>query len=525
MGEMYHLIVTMAYEVWKKRFYALAVAWVVSVGGWVFVSQIPNQYQSKARILVDAESILRPLMKSMSITNNPYNQILVMRQTLTSRRNMDKLLIKTDLDLTVKTDKEKEDLIKLIQDNVDVSVKGHNLFSISFEHTNPVTAKNIVKALIDIFAEQEINGTRIDGNTALRFLEEQIAIYEERLDSADESRLSFKQKNLVFFQEGGTFFSRMQDSKTAERDTNRLIRESIGQKDILLKQLKTIPKYVTTNFSASGIGENVSSPLSRLVESLNQRLYDYYAGGLKEKHPDIIAIKRQIENVTKRAREEDEEFRKALISGDQKGLNKKSGASRNPVHVELSAKILNIETEIASLQARLIEQEGYSKQLAGLSHRAPEVVAEYARLNRDYNVVKSSYQGFLKNRETMKISMDLETSDRVMFQTIDPPQIAQEPSSPNRILLILGVLVVGLGAGVGVAFVLSQLHSTFSTESKLSDVYGFPVIGSVSIISTDKDAKKRKKSLTIFLSLLIGLLLCAIAAYAGIYFHYNNSLI
>ena len=523
MGEIYHLIITLAYEVWKKRFYALAAAWAISVIGWTFISQMPNRYQSQARVLIDAESVLRPLMKGMAIDNNPYGKIMVMHRTLTSYKNISKLLRKTDLYLRLETDEEKEKLIETIQKNVSIEVQGNNIFTISYEDNNPVDARDIVQGLIDIFSEQEINNTRIGSNVALNFIEQQISIYEDKLNIAEENKLSFRQKNMIVFAESGNFFTKMQNSKKNEAKTRRDIKALNAEKKTYEKQLKDVPKYIMARSSSNAT--SASSALLRRLEDMESKLNDYYAIGRKNKHPDVLMLLKQIKLLKKQAKKEDEEFKQALKTGDESGLSKKTGAIRNPDYLKIMNELRRIEGKTASLQSKLVEESNFSNKLNSLAIRAPEIEAEYQRLNRDYGIIKKTYDGFLKSRETTKISIDLDTNDRVMFKTLDPSKIAREPSSPKRALLVFGTLFMGLVVGVVIAFLLSQIYSTFSSESKLRETYGFPVLGSVSVISTDEDIKRQKKSLMVFFLLFGSLVLCAIVVYFSIYFHYNINII
>lgn len=55
---------------------------------------------------------------------------------------------------------------------------------------------------------------------------------------------------------------------------------------------------------------------------------------------------------------------------------------------------------------------------------------------------------------------------------IDPPSVPGAPASPNRPLLLVGVLIVGIGAGVGAAFAMGQVRNTFPTAQKLAKAAG-----------------------------------------------------
>ena len=84
------------------------MAWVVALAGWVYVWQMPESYKATARLYVDSNSVLRPLMRGLAITPNIDQRIAMMSRTLLSRPNLERLARMTDLDLQVTTDAQKE---------------------------------------------------------------------------------------------------------------------------------------------------------------------------------------------------------------------------------------------------------------------------------------------------------------------------------------------------------------------------------------------------------------------------------
>jgi hypothetical protein len=134
-----------------------------------------------------------------------------------------------------------------------------------------------------------------------------------------------------------------------------------------------------------------------------------------------------------------------------------------------------------------------------LAAGGPQAQAEAERINRDYDVLKKQYDDLLTDREALKLRGQVETEhSAVRFEVVDPPTTPRAPTAPNRPLLLLGVLVVGIGAGVGGAFLFGQLRPTFSTASKLERVTGLPVLGSVTATITDAGRSLRAKRLKYF---------------------------
>ncbi len=69
--------------------------------GWVGVYLVPNQFESSARLYVDADAILTPLLRGLAADSAPTTQLEILQRTLLSRPNLEKLISKTDLDLTI----------------------------------------------------------------------------------------------------------------------------------------------------------------------------------------------------------------------------------------------------------------------------------------------------------------------------------------------------------------------------------------------------------------------------------------
>ena len=143
------------------------------------------------------------------------------------------------------------------------------------------------------------------------------------------------------------------------------------------------------------------------------------------------------------------------------------------------------------------------------------VETQLKSLNRDYALIKSNYEQMLAKLESVRLSEKVDTrSDSVSFRVIDPPRVPALPAGPNRVLFSSLVLGAGLVVGIALAFLLSQIRPTFDDRRMLSELTGITVLGSVNMIWTPEQKRKRAlKHLTFSLG-FFGLLLCY-AAIAG----------
>src|SRR5688500_9743472 len=103
MNEIAGQIIAYLRGIWLHRWLALIVAWMLCLIGWIVVYTLPDRYEASARVFVDTDHMLKPLMSSMTVQPNVNQQIQIMSRTLISRPNVERVLRMTDLDLTAKT--------------------------------------------------------------------------------------------------------------------------------------------------------------------------------------------------------------------------------------------------------------------------------------------------------------------------------------------------------------------------------------------------------------------------------------
>lgn len=518
MNEVYQQLISIVYGVWRHRIVAISIAWIICVLGWVFVAQIPNVYESEARIHVDTETFLKPLLGTMAVQNNIYNQVALMRQTLISRPNVEKIIRMTDQDLLINNDEEMEEKINGIMDEISINIQAANLFTIAYNNVDPAIAKMVVQSLLNIFMEDNLGQNRKDLTSAVRFIEDQIREYEEQLEISEQRTTEFHQRNMAFLSDK-SYFEKLQFTISEVAATKQTLLEYQNREKQVRENLANIPSFIPSmgmgpSLRGGGGGVSSVSALQGRINTLESRLDELYARGYKDQHPDIRIVLNQIETLKAKRKIEQEKFNKVLESNDPKILQATGGVMPNPIYDQLSIRLFDLESEIASQQSRLEAKERATEELQAMAHRIPEVEAELIRLNRDYDVLKTNYEQMLIKREAAKISSDLETNtDRVRFRIIDPPQEVMEPSSPNRMVLVIGVLIVGLGAGVFVAYVISQMHSTYSTEKKLRDTFPYPVLGRISVLLSAEELVVRKKKLIMFSIMMAGLFVSSISVY------------
>ena len=96
---------------WRYRWYAVVFAWVAAIAGWISVKQMPDRYAASARVYVDTQSVLRPLLAGLAVQPNVDQIIAMMSRTLISRPNLEKVIRMADMDIKLKTPEDREHMI------------------------------------------------------------------------------------------------------------------------------------------------------------------------------------------------------------------------------------------------------------------------------------------------------------------------------------------------------------------------------------------------------------------------------
>src|ERR1700729_3059642 len=181
---------------WRRRWMGVIIAWLVCGVGWVAVYTIPNQYESGARLFVDADAVLTPLLRGIAADSAPTTQLEILQRTLLSKPNLEKLISKTDLDLSLNGLSDRERMIGRLATDIKVTPQTRNLFTITYRDKSPKLAHDVVQTLLTIFVEAATGGSRTDMENARRFLERQIQSYEQQLRGAEKRRADFRVRYL-----------------------------------------------------------------------------------------------------------------------------------------------------------------------------------------------------------------------------------------------------------------------------------------------------------------------------------------
>lgn len=499
MNDKVSQLMTELRGIWRWRWVGLGAAWIVAAVGVIIIYRVPDRYEALARVQVDTQSVLKPLMQGLTVEPNVDQQITMLSRTLISRPNITRLVDSAGLSSETMT---KEELVENLMGRLQIAGVGRdnreNLYTLTFRDTDPKRAKKVIESLSTIFVESSRGQSREDSAGAKAFIEEQIKLYEKRLDEAENRLKEFRLRYVGLPEIGRDLSGSIAEATDRLTEARLQFREAENARNSLKRQLTGEDAILSNPGSAVPEIDARIDTVKRNLDTLGQRF--------TEQHPDVVGAKKILAQLEEQRQQE-------LAARDKVPVQRQVTAENaNPVYQELKVSLARAEANVATMQTRVAEFESRVRQLKESARVMPGVQAEFAQLNRDYEINKRNYESLVGRRETAQISNEMGSADGVAsFQLIEPPRVSSTPVPPSRRLLLAALLLASIGAGTAASFLANRVFPVFFDRKALRKITGLPVLGGVSrIVSSDYVRTDRVK--------LIGFLLaigCLVAAHAA----------
>ncbi len=465
---------------WQYRWIGVSVAWVLAVVSVILVSFLNDTYQATARIHVDTQTVLKPLMKELAAQPDIDQQVRMLARTLISRPTIEKLIGLKELGFDVTTPEDREQLIAGLVRSINVQASGANVYTLLYRDNDAKRARALIEGLVTLFVESSTGGKKQDSAQAISFINQQISEYEEKLSTAENRLKDFKVKH--FGVSGATqqdFFARM---ASLSDEVNKLKLDlSAAQRSRDSLRLALSSETPQLPAEALPMRERTGPSETEIRLDAQRRALDDLLRRFTEAHPDVAAARKAITDMERIKRDEDELNRRRTPAVGT--------APPNPVYQQLRVQLANAEAQTASLQSQLAMQQGRLEVVRSQAGKVPQIEAELQQLNRDYEVVRVAYQRLVERRESAAMGAKLDESSQLAdFRIIEPALVSPNPVFPSRVAMALGSLLASLAAGIGAALGMAIAFPLVADEQELAQLTKRPVLGGVSL-SLDGPAK------------------------------------
>lgn len=463
--------------VWRFRWRAMLVAWILLVLGALAVSVLPDHYLATARVYVDSSSRLGKLLQGLAVETNVEMQIAVVRQTLLSRPHLLRMTQSPEFGAVGKTPGEIDKLLSRLRDKIEIMpIRGQEsagaiILMISYPDTSRDRALFVVRSLVEGFVSETADASRVKAEEAQSFLLKELSELEKKLGESEDRLATFKQHNFgVLPGQGGDYFTRLQNERQGLDQARSQFDVLMSQRAALNDQLRGQAPLVPTarDFQVPG-QKDIDARIKESETKLEELLLRF-----TDRHPEVIALRQTIADLKDRRERE-----LAALQGGGAGSGSLAVAD-NPLYQSIRMQLNKVDVDAAALRADIAQRERRIADLQRSINTAPEVEAELARLNRDYGVTKTQYEALLDRLQRARLSESAEETGVVSFKVLEPPAASLAPVGPNRQLMLLAVLLGAIGGGAALAYVMHQMRPVFANPTALAEVTKLPVLGSVS---------------------------------------------
>ncbi len=474
MEHIFEQVLIQMRAVWRRRWIILPVAWMVAIAGWAWTYQLPDEYESSARVYVDTQSLLDVLLGGMAVRPDAEQRVRMVTNTLITRPNMEQVARNADLEALL-PGRSLDAIIDELVGGVQLRRVGRegSSYTVAYQHHRPEVAHRVTEELVTFFMEQGIGATRTDLAGSQRFIQRQLESYEERLREKEREIEEFRHEHAgLVYGRDGAFYNRLASAAQQLDEAEVELREAKRQRDALQERLNEDPETV---------GEARETERGRAdVLELNERIAAYerqldemllrYA----DQHPDVRATRRLLSDL-----KEERDRLHADVGGSDESMA--GGLLQQQVGLALA----EAQVQVSKLEARVEELRERHQRLADAADQIPEIESQFTELTRDYQMLKEGYERFRSTRERAAITGDVQAqTDTVDFRVIEPARMPSSPVAPQRPALASAVLLLGLVAGTGLAFLVAQLRTTVTTTRTLTEWAGRPCLGSIAFITT-----------------------------------------
>ena len=495
-------VISQLRAMWERRWAGITVAWIVALVGAAGLMFWSDRYEATARVFVDTQSVLRPLMAGLAVQPDVDRQVGMLARTLITRPNIEELLKQIPASGGMTPTQHSEFVERLVR-NIRVTGSARdNIYNISYRDQDPKLASDLVEGLVTMFVRSGIGESKRDTDEARAFIDAQIKSYEVKLEEAEARLKDFKVRNFGYTgaAAGQDYFTRASALSEEVAKARTELRAAEQARDALRREISGEEPFMASEIPIPATPALPSETETRL--EAQRRQLDEMLRRFTENHPDVIATRRTIATLEAQRKEELELRPKQVV---------RPSAPNNPVVQKIKIALAEAEAHVASLRSRLSDLQTRYEQLRSAAGRAPQVEAESTQLNRDYDVLRKNYEGLVARRESARMGRDVDASQQLAsFRVIEPVRLLPRPVFPSREILIPLLLLAAVAAGAAASLILAKAFPTLQNVQQLRQISPRPIIGRLSFYP-DRAARVRDMGASTLFALAAGGLVASAA--------------
>jgi polysaccharide chain length determinant protein (PEP-CTERM system associated) len=434
--------------------------------GFVAVSVVlylPAVYRSTGKIAVESQQIPADLVRS-TVPGNADERIGLIQQIIMTDARLTQLISdfqpyqegRETLPVKLLLDRFRKSIsIEAFHDPYSFS-KSTIAFSVSFDHTDPVTAREVAAKLVELFLGENNRTRNVRASDTAKFLKEEADRLRQRARELDTRVAEFKREHRDALPEHLDMrVSMLQQVEFDLRSVQREISAAEQEMRFLETQRSSNDALLASRQGSSTSAMTPEQQLRVLRSDLAKSTAIY-----TNSHPDVVRLRRLAGNL------------EAQLLAQSKGVDEAAkGFGRDPERVEIEYRISTVDTKLSSLRSQESDLRAKMTALQSQILKTPETERGLKALTFEYDSAAKEFENIRSKQQEAELAESLESQQMAeRFVLLEPPSVPVRPERPNRIKLIFLGLALALGAGGGAAFAAESLDKKVRDPQTLASL-------------------------------------------------------
>jgi uncharacterized protein involved in exopolysaccharide biosynthesis len=466
-----------ATTLFRRKWLFAAIFFVIAATTVLFALFLPNQYQSRMKILVKnarADVVISPGQTNSADVRSEVSETQINSEIalLTSKDLLEQVVKQNRLErpasfslLNDPVPPAERAVHELEKDLEIVAAKKADIIEVSYTSRSPETAAAVLQSLATLYLDKHLKLHRPPGTH--EFFQNQSSRYGEELQEAEADLASFQEKNhfISIDQEKQLNLQKLADVQQRYLETAGAVKDTAERIDKLQRQLKSVPARVPT--------QSRTVPNQYSLERLSTMLVE-----LRNRRTQLLTKFRVDDRLV---REVDQQIKdtNAALQEAKSATNLEQASDINPLRQVLETEMAKARLDIAGQQARRDDLAQQIKQYEAVLSRLEQATNKHGDLARRVKESEDNYQLYAKKEEEARITDELDQKKITNVALAETPIVQRAPVKPNRLLTLILGLFLAFFVSTCAVFVAELLRDTVHTPRELEFLAGVPVIATL----------------------------------------------
>ncbi len=472
----------------RRRWWVILLCAVAgAVGTYQYSRKLPNLYTSQTLVMIEMPRVPENYVKPV-VTEQFDRRLGTMREEILSRSHLEPIIDRLGLFKEARGRVPIEDLVERLRKPISIKpvrsvLESTNVlpgFYIAFTAESPQVAQQVCTELASAFMQENLRLREQRAMDTKDFLRDELKEAKHKLDEQDSRLADFKRQYLGQLpdQEQTNLHILTGLNTQLQGVTQELSRsfEDKAHAESLLAQQNVAWEWSKAGTNPQTLEQQLTALQSQLVT---------LEGRYTSRHPDVIKMRNDIEQLKKK-------LAAARVVENDKPADAQKAALAEPPHIQqLRNQIYHYERTIAEKTQEKAKVEEQIKLYQSRIQMSPLIEQKYKDLTRDYTTALTFYNELLTKKTQADMATNLEhRQEGEQFRVMDPPNLPQKPSYPDRQLYAGGGLGGGLALGLAFTMLLEARDKSIRTERDVLVFLNLPTLAMLPAVGRGSGIKK-----------------------------------